>query len=278
MFKIIADSCCDYKNEKGLFYNVERIPLHLTIGTRTYIDDKNLDINNLLLDIDNSKTSPKSRCPSPNDYLNAIKGEADEIFIVTLSSKLSGSYNSALLAANIYLEEHNDKKIHVFDTLSGTAGELVVVNQIQELIDKNKSFTNIIEKVEYLIKNENKLYTVLENLDTLIKNGRLTKLEATLTSIAKIKLILATKDGEISLHSKAISSVQARSKVLKEIINSGKDFSGKTMFITHCDALEIAQNFKRKVLLKCNFKNIEIFEASGLSCVYANRGGIVVAY
>ncbi len=278
MFKIIADSCCDYKNEKGLFYDVKRIPLHITIGNRIYIDNKDLDINNLLLDIDNSKTTPKSRCPSPDDYLEAIKGEADEIFIVTLSNKLSGSYNSALLAANLYLEEHDDKKIHVFDTLSGTAGELVVVNQIQELINKNKSFTSIIEKVEYLIKNENKLYTVLENLDTLIKNGRLTKLQATLTSIAKIKLILSTTDGEIGLHSKALSSAQARSKVLKEIINSGKDFSEKTMFITHCDALDIANDFKRKVLLKTNFKNVEIFEASGLSCVYANRGGIIIAY
>jgi DegV family protein with EDD domain len=279
MFKIIADSCCDLINAKKLFEEVPRVPLHLLVNGKDYTDDRNINLDQLLTDIDASPEVPKTQCPAPDSYLQAIKdSEEDEIFIVTLTSKLSGSYNSALLAVNLYLEEYNDKKIHVFDSRSASAGELAIVNRIYKLIDEGCSFNTIVEKIEYYIKNECTLYALLENLDTLAKNGRLTKMQSMLTSLAKIKLVLTAKEGEIVLKAKAMTMGQGIAKAIKEIQESGLDLSNRTLFISHCDALELAETFKRKALIKCDFKNIEIFNTSGLSSVYANRGGIIVAF
>ena len=278
MFKIITDSCCDSKNEKGLFLDVKKVPLYLLLGEKQYLDDENLDVKDFVDTIDTSVLTPKTQCPSPEAYMKLFDGPEDEIFVVTLTSKLSGSYNSALLAANLYLEDHPEKKIHIFDSMSASSGELVIVNQIKNLIEEGHNFNTIVQKVEYLIRNENKLYAVLENLDTLIKNGRLTKIQAIVTSLARIKLVLTAKEGEIALHAKAMTTGQATSRIIKEFLESGIDFSNKTLFISHCDAKELAETFKRKVMIKCNFKNIEIFETSGLSSVYANKGGIIISY
>lgn len=277
MIKIVADSSCDRINEKKLFKNVTRVPLYIMLGDKEYLDNENLNVKELVKDIDTSILVPKTQCPSPNAFFEAFEGQEDEIFVVTLSSKLSGSYNSALLAANMFLEEHPEKKIHVFDSMSASSGEVLIVAQIISLIEQGFNFNSIIEKIEYKIRNENKIYAVLENLNTLAKNGRLTKVQSVISSVAKIRLILTSNEGEIGLFGKAIGTGQAISKIVKEIIAANEKDKKDTIIISHCNARELAIDLKRKLLIKANFKKIEIFETSGLSSVYANNGGLIIA-
>ena len=277
MIKIVADSSCDRINEKKLFKNVTRVPLYIMLGDKEYLDNENLNVKELVKDIDTSILVPKTQCPSPNAFFEAFEGQEDEIFVVTLSSKLSGSYNSALLAANMFLEEYPEKKIHVFDSMSASSGEVLIIDQIVSLIEQGLNFNSIIEKIEYKIRNENKIYAVLENLTTLAKNGRLTKMQSVISSVTKIRLILTSNEGEIGLFSKAIGTGQAISKIVKEIIAANEKNKKDTIIISHCNAKELAIDLKRKLLIKANFKKIEIFETSGLSSVYANNGGLIIA-
>lgn len=277
MIKVFADSCCDYHNDNGLFQEVERIPLTISVNGNEYVDTINVNTEKLLQDIAADKDVAKTACPSPFAYLNALnKANADENFIVTLSSKLSGSYNSAVLAANMFTEDHPKKKVHVFDSKSAAAGELVVVNQIFEQIEANKSFNEIVNNVEALIAKENKLYFILENLETLKKNGRLTKIQEVITSIARIKLLLSSNEGEIAVSARALSTKQAIVFLIKKL--SSIDLSAKTLFITECNSRGLAEELRNRVLKFCKVKNIEIFKASGLSSVYENSGGIIIAY
>ena len=136
---------------------------------------------------------PKSACPSPERYMRAYDCEAEHIYAVTLSSELSGSYNSALLGRDLIMEDHPDKKIHVFNSRSASIGESLIGMKIQECEEAGMSFEEVVSTVEHYIEGQHTFF-VLENLDTLRKNGRLSKVKALVASALKIKPVMGSTD------------------------------------------------------------------------------------
>lgn len=277
-FKIIADSSCDLTKKLKEMLKIKLVPLTLQLKDKIYKDDDTLDVNNYLEEMAQSSEAPKTSCPSPEDFMTAYEGEEDNVFVVTISSKLSGTYNSAKLAEDIYLEEKKDKKIHVFDSKSASIGETLIALKIQELALKYNDFSEVINKVEKYIASM-KTFFVLDNLENLTKAGRLKKIAAKIINVLNIKLVLgSTDEGEIRLVDKARGQKKVFSKFIDTIGAEGKDLENKILGIAHCNALERALEFKDEVMKKYNFKDIIIVETAGLSSTYADKGGIIIAF
>ena len=114
-YLILCDSCTDFTENMKQDPHFAHIPLTIHIGDYDIIDDDTFDQQDFLRRIDAYPECAKSSCPAPDEYLKHFE-MADDIYMVTLSSHLSGSYNSAMLAANMYMEDHPNKHIHVFDS------------------------------------------------------------------------------------------------------------------------------------------------------------------
>ncbi len=274
--KIVADSSCDLTEEMKNQMNVEIAPLVLQLGDTSYVDDESLDIKQYLKAMSESETSPKTACPSPNDYMERYKG-SESVFVVTLSNFLSGSYNSAVLAKDMFLEEVGNKFIHVFDSLSASAGEVVVAFKINELTKLNLNETEIVEKVTKFIK-EMKTFFLLESLEHLAKAGRLNPIVAKVASMLSIKPIMCGDEGNIKLFEKVRGYKKAFNRLIEVIGEEGKNLEEKVLAIAHCNCLDRALELKNEILNRYNFKDVIIVETKGLSSTYADDGGIVIAF
>ncbi len=270
-YLIIGDSCTDLTKEWKQNEHIRLVPLSIEI------DDETFDQAAFLRKMKASPNCPKSACPSPDEYARYFD-QADEIYIVTLSGNLSGSYNSAVIAADIYKEEHGEKKIHIFDSCSASVGQLLLVMKIEELKQAGKSFEEVCEKVT-AFRDKKQTMFVLESLDTLRKNGRLSGIQAILASALNIKPVMhGTIDGQIEKRDQARGINRAIQMMAKYVAEDARDASSRILAIAHCNNRERAE-FTRKAITKLvTFRDVVIVDTAGISSLYANDGGIIVSF
>lgn len=273
-YKIVGDSCCDLTSKQLAKEYFASVPLILTVDGKEIIDDENLKQKEFLDKMEASKDCPKSACPSPEDFMKEFV-DVENIFVVTLSSKLSGSYNSAVLAGQLYKEEHPEVNIHVFDSKSAAAAQYLICLQLEECIKKNMEFASIVKKVEDYISKQQTIF-VLEDLEVMRKNGRLTKLKAIAASVLNIKPVLVGIDGEIHQLDQARGMNKALNRLLWHIEKGDYDRSRKVV-ITQCDSRERCLNVKKILMEKFGYVDVEIVDAGGISSMYESRGGVVVS-
>ena len=276
-FKIIVDSCCDLTPAQLREECFVKVPLTIRVGSHTIVDDDTFDQGELLWRMKESETAPQSACPSPMQYLEAFDCGADDLYVVTLSALLSGSHNAAAQARSIWLEDHPGANVHIFNSCSASAGEVLVALKIQELAQAGMDFTTVVDQVSRYI-NEMETYFVLETLDTLRKAGRLSRVQSLVTSTLRIKLLMgATPEGEICKKGQAMSVKQALNKMVALMADDLKHV-GKRLSIVHCNCLERAFYVKELAMKQCRFDEILVSDTGGIATMYANDGGIVVAY
>ena len=172
-YKIVADSSCDLNQDLEQRLDIKLVPFKIDIDERSFIDNKDLDIEDFKKTMKASPNPIRTSCPSPGDFVEEYK-KSENVFVVTISAALSGTYNSAELAKDMMLEEDPNKFVYVFDSKSASIGETLTALKIDELIKKGLSNTEIVEKVEAYI-DETTTYFISESLDNLIKNGRISK-------------------------------------------------------------------------------------------------------
>ena len=276
-FKIIVDSCCDLTPAQLREECFVKVPLTIRVGGHTIVDDDTFDQGELLWRMKESETAPQSACPSPMQYLEAFDCGADDLYVVTLSALLSGSHNAAAQARSIWLEDHPGANVHIFNSCSASAGEVLVALKIQELAQSGMDFTTVVDQVSRYI-NEMQTYFVLETLDNLRKAGRLSRVQSLVTSTLRIKLLMgATPEGEICKKGQAMSVKQALNKMVALMADDLKHV-GKRLSIVHCNCLERAFYVKELAMKQCRFDEILVSDTGGISTMYTNDGGIVVAY
>jgi DegV family protein with EDD domain len=276
-FKIIVDSCCDLTEDLRERFNISTALLSIDVGDKHFIDDENLNREELLDAMRNSNDAPKTASPGPGPFLDLYR-KYDNIFVVTLSKELSATYQNAMLAKNMILEEAENKLIKVFNSFSATVGETMIAYKLGELIEAGFNRDQIIEKTEKYVEEMQTLF-VLDSLDNLIKAGRMGKLKGKIASFFNIKPVLgATSEGTITLVDKARGSKRAIRKLIEKIGEKGENLEEKVLGIAHCNALEKAEYIKEKAAEKYKFREIVIVETAGISTVYANEGGIVLAF
>ena len=239
------------------------------------IDDETFDQADFLKKVRESKHCPKSACPSPERYMNEFMGENVDVYVVTLSAELSGSYNSAQLGRNLSIEEGGTNNIHVFNSMSASCGEALIAMKIKELAEQGLPFDEVVTAVEeftHLMKT----YFVLESLETLRKNGRLTNLQAIIASALNIKPLMSAEGGKIIKLDQARGIKKALAKMITLIKEKTINGEEKILAISHCNCFERAEYVKAEILKLMNFKHIIIVDTAGVSSMYANEGGIIV--
>lgn len=275
-YKIVVDSCCELPQNLKDDERFEIVPLTLIVGDRYEKEDNAAFDQREFLDIVAAcPECPKSACPSPERYRKAYETEAERVYVVTLSSKLSGSYNSAVLGKNLYHEMYGDKDICVIDSKSAACGETQIAYKIMELEEQGMSFGEITEQIARFVRGMN-TYFVLENLDTLRKNGRLTGVKAFVASTLNIKPVMGADDGSIIQLGQGIGMKKALTRMADTAVEEAVEPEKKRLMITHCNNLRAAECVRRQIEEKLKVKETLILDAAGVSSMYANEGGVVV--
>ena len=278
---ILADSCCDLSPELLKKTQAKIAPLNITIDDTHYVDDGTVDIPPYLAAMKASKNPVRSACPSPDLYAEDIRATEGDCFIVTLSAKLSGSHNAASLGVQLAQEDMPEKKVHVFDSESASAGETYIALMIHDLIAAGKSFEQIVELVEEKIRSMHTLF-VLDSLDNLVKNGRISRTVALLANVLSIRLLMSD-DGHGAI--KNISKARGIKGALGQMVETcrkhteGLAAASQRLVISYCNCPERARQVRDMIREKCPaIGEIILTPTSALSSMYANDGGIVIAY
>ena len=275
-YKIIGDSCLDLTKEMRKDPCYSMIPLTLMVGERHFVDDETFDQKEFIKVVKEYPECPKSACPSPEMFKEAYCCEEENVFVITLSAALSGSYNSAVLAKSLYEEEHGKKNILVLDSKSASSGQLNIAMYIRELCDQGLEFDEICQKAAAYRDHMN-TYFVLESLDTLKKNGRLTGLQAFFATKLNIKPVMGADNGTIIKLDQARGIQKALQRMAEIAVKEAGTTKDKRLVIAHCNAPERAQFMKEKLCSMAEFKEVVITDTCGVSTVYASDGGVILA-
>ena len=273
-YKIILDSCGEIPQE---YRNDERfasVPLGLEVGDYCILDDEDFNQAEFLQKVAEYPNCPRSSCPSPERYMDAYDTDAEHIYVITLSSQLSGSHNSACLARNLYLEKHEGRQIHVVDSQSASCGETQIALKLMEFEEQGLSFDEIVERIESF-RDGMQTYFVLDNLETLRKNGRMSRVKSIVASTLNIKPVMSADKGTIVQRGQCVGIKKALGK-MAEMAANVPDADKKRLMITHCNAPERAELVKKLVMTKNAFKECIIMDMRGVSSMYANDGGVIV--
>jgi DegV family protein with EDD domain len=278
MYKIVIDSCGELTDEMKTDGHFCNVALTLDIEGEVIVDDDTFNQHDFLKKVRESVKGPHSACPSPESYIKAFEGDAENVYVITLSDKLSGSYNSAMVAASMYQEEHDDaKNIYVFNSRSASIGETLIGLKVQELENAGLPFSEICSKTEEYIDEQNTFF-VLETLETFRKTGRISNVKALVANTLNIKPVMGSNDdGSIQQLGQARGMKKALAKMVEDVLARTKDCEHRVLAISHCNCPERAQYVKECIERLMKFKDIIILDTAGVSSMYANDGGVIIA-
>ncbi|MBO5295482.1 MAG: DegV family protein [Clostridia bacterium] len=271
--KIVADSSCDLFALKHTAFAVA--PMKIITAEREFVDDGRLDVNGMADYLYQYKGKSKSSCPNTTDWLDAF-GDADEVFCVTITSGLSGSYNSACAAKQIYENENKGKRVHVFDTLSAGPEVTLVIEKIEDCITRDLPFEKICECVTAYMKKTGLLF-MLKSLKTFANNGRVSPIVAKIVGIAGICIVgKASDEGTLEPMHKCRGERRSLETLVGGLASEG--FQTGKISIGHCQNESAALQLKELILSKFKNAAIEIHKLKGLCSFYAEKGGVLVGF
>lgn len=282
-YKIVIDSCGELTDTLKKDPHFENVALELDVDDYHVMDDASFNQQEFLKKVKESPNCPKSSCPPPARFMDAFGEDTEHVYMVTLSSQLSGSFNSAMLAKELYEEQEESRegarhtKIHVFDSKSASIGETLIGMKIQECEEAGVPFEQIVEQVDSYIAEMNTFF-VLESLETLRKNGRLSNLKAALATALNIKPVMGSTDlGTIQQLGQARGMNKALESMVEKMLAVTKNCEQKVLAISHCNCPERAKRVRERIEKLAHFKNIVIVDTAGVSSMYANDGGVILA-
>lgn len=276
-WKIVADSGCDYKELANLAPDTlfESVPLSIQVDGVDFVDDTTLDIDYMMETMYASSKAASSACPSPQAFAAAYEG-AEHVLVITITGGLSGSFNSARVARDMYLEEHPEVKIHLIDSLSAGGEMDLLVGEMNRLIAAGLEFEEVVEAIT-AYQEKTKLLFVLAKVDNLVKNGRLSKFLGTVVGLLNIRMVgEASKEGKLELLQKARGHKKSLTAALEEMKKAG--YAGGRITIAHRHNDKFCQQFSE--LVRAEFPNaaIEQLPTSGLCSFYAEENGLLMGY
>ena len=249
--------------------------MKIITNEKEFVDDPALDVDGMVDYLYEYKGKSKSSCPNTTDWLDAF-GDADEIFCVTITSGLSGSYNSACIAKQIYESENEGKRVHVFDTLSAGPEITLIIEKIEECIELGKSFDEIRECTEAYMQRTGLVF-MLKSLKNFANNGRVSHIVAKLVGIAGICIVgKASNKGTLEPRHKCRGERRSLETLVEDLKAEG--FCSGKISIGHCQNLSAAEQLKERILAKFKNVQIEIHKLRGLCSFYAEKGGVLVGF
>lgn len=269
--KIVADSSCDMWELNDVDFAVA--PLTISTDNKHYVDNQELDVHLMSEDLAKYKGVSHTACPSVGSWLDCYEGY-DEVFVVTLTGAMSGTYNSAMTAKGIYEEENENVKVHVFDSLSTGPEMRLLIEKLKEMIEEDLTFEEIIEKgQDYL--NHTRLFFALKSLHNFAMNGRVSKAVASAIGVLNISIFAtASEEGTIQQISKCRGEKKVVKSMIEHLENAG--YHGGKVRISHADNLKLAHNVRDKILELYPHADIIVYPMGGLCTYYAEIGGLLV--
>ena len=270
--KIVADSSGDLHNLSKVPY--ASAPLIIHTSEKAYLDDEKLDVKGMVEDLLQYKGKTSSACPGVGDWLHAF-GDAEEVFCLTITSRLSGAYNSACLAKEEYESTYPGRRVHVIDSLSTGPEMQLLAEKIQELTLEGVPFEEVCTRMEAYSQKTNLIF-MLESLKNLANNGRVSHAVAKVTGILGIRLVGKALDGKLEPLDKCRGAKKALQTIVERMAEMG--YKGGKVRITHCLNPEAAQELVS--LLQSTFPtaDTEIYTTGGLCSYYAEKGGLLVGF
>lgn len=271
--KIVSDSSSNVFTLEGANYTT--VPMKLIAGEKEFVDTPELDLAGMVDYLKNYKGKSGSSCPNVQEWLDAF-GCEDQIFGLTISRNLSGSYNAATQAAQEYMEANPGKKVFIFDTLTAGPQQMMLADKLRDLIREGLDFETIKEKAKHYLDHTHILFC-LESLTNLARNGRVSPAVAKIAGVLGIRVVGDAKGGYIT----PVHKPRGEKKAMQAILDLMKErglYDGALIRIAHCFGLEQANALKKLVLShfpKCRF----IIEPTGALCsFYAEIGGLMIGF
>lgn len=273
MIRLIADSSSDRPALAGI--PIEYVPLVISTEAQSFTDDDQLDVDELLQCLASYRGRSYTACPSVDAWLRAFEG-GDEIYAVTITSALSGSYNSAMAARALYLQEHPGAKIAVFDSLS-TGPELrLILEKLQDCVENGLEFERTVQQVQDYQKHTGLLFC-LHNLHNMAQNGRVSKVAAAAVGVLGIRIVgMASPEGTLAQLAKCRGDRKALPELIEQLRLSG--YTGGKARITHVNNPTLADTLRSQLLAAWPQADITTAPSTGLCSYYAESGAIMVAF
>ena len=274
--KIITDGSCDLSHEVLNKFNINVVPLGVSFGEEHYTAGVDIDNKEFYAKMKDSKELPKTFCPSPENFCKEYQCEEDKIIVIALSSKLSGTYNSASLARDLYLSEHKEKDIRVIDSMTGSIGAGLLLIKAAKMISEGKDIDEIVEAIENL-KEKISFYGTLETLENAIKGGRINPLAGKIIGALNFKAIVQIKDGVVKPIDKARGESNSIKKVASHITTSIEDTKDKILCLMHADCKEKAEKLLSTIEKTHQFDEVYISEVGPVMGTYTSQGAVLAA-
>ena len=274
--KIITDGSCDLSHEVLNKFNINVVPLGVSFGEENYTAGVDIDNKEFYAKMKESKELPKTFCPSPENFCKEYQCEEDKIIVIALSSKLSGTYNSASLARDLYLSEHKEKDIRVIDSMTGSIGAGLLLIKAAKMISEGKDIDEIVEAIENL-KEKISFYGTLETLENAIKGGRINPLAGKIIGALNFKAIVQIKDGVVKPIDKARGESNSIKKVANYITSSIEDTKDKILCLMHANCPEKAHKLLSIIEKTHKFDEVYISEVGPVMGTYTSEGAVLGA-
>lgn len=273
--KIITDSSCDLNKDIIEKYNIGIVGLNVSFGEETYVDGE-IDNDTFYERMANEKQLPKTSCPSPEKFAHSYDCEEEEVLVITITSKLSATYSTALLAKTMYLEENPNKTIEVIDSENGSIGHGLLVVKAAQLAEQGKSLNEIIEEIEKL-KNDIVFFGSLETLENAIKGGRINPLAGKLINALNFKVIIQITEGIVKPVDKARGDNNSIKKVVQSVSSRVSEKKNRVLAIGHSNCIEKALKVKEMMIKENHFDDVTISEIGSVMGTYTSKGAILIS-
>ena len=273
--QIIVDSCCDLTPALRNLLRVSVASLKIDVGSIHYVDDERIDTKKLIADMKAYKNAPSTACPSPDEYA-ALMEKSEESFVVTLSGKLSGSYNAAQLAAEEYRQEHEGARVFVLDSLSAGPECRLLAERLAALVQAGCAFDDAAEAILAYHRHTHLLFS-LESLANLARNGRVKPAVAAVARMLNIRVIGKASDvGELDVLCKTRGEHGALERLVLEL--KGHGYAHGKVVIAHCGNPAAAERLMHMVRAVFEGAQVRVTECGGLCSYYAELGGLMVGF
>ena len=276
-WNIITDSSCDILELENPSEDITfaSIPFVISVGNRDFVDDADLDVDEMVTAMEESKEGSHTSCPPPHAWYEQFEKPGYSIG-VTISSNLSGSYNSAVVARDMILEKDPDKKILLIDSHSAGPEIILIIRKLCKLISSGCDFDTVQEKIQQYMQLTHIVFA-LSSFNNLVKNGRMGKLTGFLAGkLGFWGIGIGSEQGTIEIKDKVRGSIKALNVILNDMKERGVEY--KTVIISHCQNAEFAEKLKAAIQEIWSSIEVTVNTTRGLCSYYAERGGLLVGF
>lgn len=271
--KIVMDSSGDILTLSGVDF--VSIPLTIHAGENTFVDCGAQTAEEMIACLKTHTGVTTSACPSIGEYLDAF-GDADNVYCITITSQLSGSFNAATAAAKEFLATHPKSHIHVFDSLSAGPEMVLLAEKIRDLIQTGRDYLDVVKEALLYQKNTGLLFS-LESLRNLANNGRVPAVVSKAVGMLGIRLIgKASDEGTLQSIGKARGEKKLIPHLLKELKALG--YTGGKLRVAHCHNEGAATALIEAVKQHFPAPDTALWETGCLCSFYAEEGGLLIGF